>query len=179
MTLLLLGLMLATGPVAVAEPAAPASFEVPGGHLFAGIGAWGASSPHLRDSDPVGVGISLDALFQTERLLLGLSAQQFSLGDNALLGAFAGARVGAILTEGRDAPYIAAGFGYLAEGHITGYWAEGAAATAEAGILLFRDRRWGQMMAAVQAHFPLFRVAELPGSAAWRPQFAAGLRFLL
>jgi hypothetical protein len=177
--LLLLGLLLATESAVAGGPAEPSTIEVPGGHLFAGVGAWGASSPHLRDSDPVGVGISLEALWQTEHFLIGASAQELSLGGDALVGAFAGARVGRILTASRHAPYLAAGLGYLAVGHIVGYWAEGGAATAEAGALFFRDRRWGQMIATVQVLLPFFRVTEVAGAAAWRPQFAAGLRLLL
>ena len=133
--------------VATAAPAAD-QFTVAVGGTFIGFGPRASYDQTRR----MGLGVTADALVERGNFqvgvtsLLGLVAAPGQvLGITGL--AFLGARGAWILGDGTFAPYLAASVGGLA----LGYADAAPAVIPEAGLLLFRDRRWFRPAIALRA----------------------------
>jgi len=149
----------------------------PGGTVYFGVGATfiAAQSP--------GGGLSYELAIELQRILLVIEV----LGGNGLhnYGTFlANAAVGSVLSTGEWAPYLLGGIGYLARGRLVFDDAsqpirEHVVLTAEAGTVIGRQRRWGQIWAGLRFLVPIKTTVE---SGAPLPDLPWGLltvRFLL
>jgi hypothetical protein len=157
----------------LAWSSAPPIEEAPGadwnGHWFLGAGG----SLLVYQQDGGGPGFSLEAQYQALHWGMGVSAFQGTLGHGSCPGcpSYDDAKVTSALAlgtrvfgDGGVGPYLGAGAGYLREtgGSPVGPTTPGAgaAALAEAGVLLWRNRSWGRAALALRATVPLF--AERP-----------------
>jgi len=149
----------------------------PGGTVYFGVGATfiAAQSP--------GGGLSYELAIELQRILLVIDV----LGGNGLhnYGTFlANAAVGGVLSTADWAPYLLGGIGYLARGRLVFDESsqpvrEHLVLTAEAGTVIGRQRRWGQIWAGLRFLVPIKTTVE---SGAPLPDLPWGLltvRFLL
>jgi hypothetical protein len=125
----------------------------PGGTVYGGAGATviAAKSP--------GVGLSYDLALEPGRGLVVLSLLGATGVHNygTALGAISG---GAVLVPAHWAPYVLGGIGYLARGVIGGDPSPGprrdhVVLTMEAGYIVGRARRWGQIWSGVRVLIPI------------------------
>jgi hypothetical protein len=149
----------------------------PGGTVYFGVGATfiAAQSP--------GGGLSYELAIELQRLLVMIDV----LGGSGVhnYGTFlANAAVGGVLSTGDQAPYLLGGIGYLSRGRIVFDQSsqpvrEHVVLTAEAGTVIGRQRRWGQIWAGLRVLVPIKTTVE---SGAPLPDLPWGLltvRFLL
>jgi len=171
----------------VALPGAPApgpdDFTVqapgtgPGGTVYFGVGATfiAAQSP--------GGGLSYELAIELQRILLVIDV----LGGNGVhnYGTFlANAAVGSVLSTGDWAPYLLGGIGYLARGRLVFDEAsqpvrEHVVLTAEAGTVIGRQRRWGQIWAGLRFLVPIKTTVERGAPLPDLPWGLLTVRFLL
>ena len=175
--------LLAIAALLAAPASGPDDFTVeapgtgPGGTVYFGVGATfiAAQSP--------GGGLSYELAIELQRILLVIDV----LGGNGVhnYGTFlANAAVGSVLSTGEWAPYLLGGIGYLARGRLVFDDAsqpvrEHVVLTAEAGTVIGRQRRWGQIWAGLRFLVPIKTTVE---SGAPLPDLPWGLltvRFLL
>lgn len=127
---------------------ARADGDVPGGHLYAGVGAYALSSAAGR-----GFGLSLEGQIEVGRVLVGGMFLLGRGGEQSL--AFVGPRLGVVLLDGPVyAPYVALGVGTMAEGDILDEPVQKRALMPEVGLELFRGNRFGRVTIAAWALLP-------------------------
>jgi hypothetical protein len=155
----------------------PAHADVPGGHLYFGVGAsWmvplPASGQHVWESplDSERVAISLQLTFEFEHLFLAAAYESNDFGSANPGVSLSSLQVGWIIGTASVAPYLALGLGSLTEdvidpfdnGSATG--GKGPAGIAEVGVLLFRNLRFGRASVMVRAIEPFFQIPRAPSS---------------
>jgi hypothetical protein len=153
----------------------PAQADVPGGHFYVGFGA-SVSKPLVSDQsyvwnppgepgNPPGtdLALSLELAFETTHAFAGISYEGGGLlSSQPTSFKLASLRVGVILGTGNVAPYLAAGAGHMSMSLRTPYdrgtqvEASGLALTAEAGVLLFRERQFGRVALGLRLIAPQF-----------------------
>jgi len=149
----------------------------PGGTVYFGVGATfiAAQSP--------GGGLSYELAIELQRVLLLIDV----LGGDGVhnYGTFlANAEIGGVLSTSDWTPYLLGGVGYLARGRLVFDASsqpvrEHVVLTAEAGTVIGRQRRWGQIWAGLRFLVPIKTTVE---SGAPLPDLPWGLltvRFLL
>jgi len=165
------------------------ALAIPGGHVYLGISTTALMLPiGMKYVDSMGFahtgspdgGLLWGAVLSVElerALFLGSVELGFAGSDG--LPVRASLLAGYTLTEGNNAPYIAAGIsGYALGGGDFGgavSEAEGFAATFEGGVLLGRSRRFGRLTAAATAMLPVTGMRGGP----WNPWLGLVLRVQL
>jgi hypothetical protein len=175
--------LLAIAALLAAPAPGPDDFTVqapgtgPGGTVYFGVGATfiAAQSP--------GGGLSYELAIELERVLLLIDV----LGGSGVhnYGTFlANAAIGSVLSTADQAPYLLGGIGYLARGKLVLDQAsepvrEQVVLTAEAGTLIGRQRRWGQIWAGLRFLIPIKTTVENGSPAPDVPWGLLTVRFLL
>jgi hypothetical protein len=172
--------------------ALPAAAEVPGGHVYFGAGAlWMAplssGGPSWQPTKG-SFGLSLELAYEARQwfVALGLAYAGFSNWQPEL--GFASLRAGWILGSGSVAPYLAAGVALAAEsgqstsdcvvGGCYSVSGSGPALIAEAGLLFFRDLRFGRVAVSAQLVAPLFPVRVLNSDVGSVPALLVALKIV-
>jgi hypothetical protein len=140
-------------------PSASAPEGNPGGHVYVGLGASavGALSP--------GVALSYELSIEVRRFLFNaelLGGPRVNGDDTYLLGG----SLGATLSDANEAPYLLGGVGYVVYGKMAfdsvpsrGSSRDQVVLTLEAGYVLGRSRRFGQIWLGVRGLVPLKTIA--------------------
>jgi len=159
---------------AVLLVALPAQAEVPGGHIHVGVGA-SVYKPLVSEQsfvwNPPGepgqtpgtdLALSVELLFETAHAFAGISYEGGGLLSSQPSFVLASLRGGVIFGSGNVGPYVSVGAGRMSMSLLTPYDlgtmvdASGLALTAEAGVLLLRDRQFGRIALALRLIAPQF-----------------------
>jgi hypothetical protein len=173
----ILALVLAVPGRVLAEPATGEPPSRTGGTIYFGLGATAvaALSP--------GAGLSVDLAFEFRRTLLQFGiVGAAGVHDNGTL--LLNGSVGRVLSDSDDSSYLLGGIGYLARGRIGGDPSPGperehVVLTAEAGYILGRQRRWGQIWGGIRFLVPVATTNKIGTSLPDLPWCLFSVRFLL
>src|SRR5438128_2604622 len=169
---------------AVLLAARAAHADVPGGHWYVGFEASPSkplASDHSQVWGPPGdrviplrtdLALSLELAFEMRHAFVGISFERGGFYSAQPSFELASLRGGAIFGSGNVAPYVAAGAGHMSMSVGTPYdytgtvvHASGLALTAEAGVLLLRERQFGRVAMALRLIDPLFGMQGPPYTA--------------
>ena len=153
----------------------PVSAQVPGGHVYAGVGGFwslpvGSGHPYVARTRQ-DLALSLELAVEFERTFVALEvlyAGVFTQGYQPEFG-MVSARFGFLLGAGDIAPYVAGGVGLAAENaqstldcsqnSCAVLFGSGPILVGELGLLLFRERRVGRVLIAAQIVEPFFSLS--------------------
>jgi len=152
--------------------------DIPGGYVYGGLG-FHLSKALAPDRGP-GFGFSLEAQLELKHFLLGGTLMVAgSSGGNGML--FLGGRSAFIFTAGEYAPFVGFGIGHMETGSLFDNASTGLGLTGEAGVLLFRSRRFGRISASLQGFFPTYDECPTGNNCSnghWRPWGSLSMRLL-
>lgn len=182
----LVAALLALAPIAARAEADAAAEQIPGGHFYFGL-ALDAVQPFglsliRRERLTLGWGSGLYAHYEGQHFLVGaeIGGGRFGHDDTYSNPVMIAVRAGPVLGSGRHAFYVAVGPALLAYGAVGDDAATATGLTAEVGVLLFRDLRWGRLTAFAQYNLPISsdggKGSEHVTSLSWA---ALGVRFEL